>query len=480
MSKRIVSQILQKRSNLAKSLQPCYGNSNNNVHKVPSHLTAATRSSFSSLSKRSTILQTCNFNNNHGYYNNLLLTSFTNRFSTHEATKESEATAPEEAWIPEQFTRERPPSILTKTFPDSSYTTGQAWSIVQQNIGGGNQIRHSDFESICNSTQSQYPKDAKLLTRILVDLRKYNRFILTKDLASTCVNGMFRSLLPKGCGSIFDEKVKGYFKVQCGLAIGESFLEKDTGLYVALDTDDVNEKVLEPLYYGLKDLQQNLVDHQSDDVKASATIASENDDRDSEDQDDVEGGGERESSSSSSSRKEKYVKTANDLLSKSINLSKDVFDTLLRRASNPTRDMKKRAKRKYLRYSRCCNGPSPTTIDLLVKICLLEVHQRALNGGDLKTNLVQDESDGEEEEEETKIDGLAMAKLIVNNFEEREFLGSVRSDTHALIQEVENMLLKASEETAAGEAEPDEVESEENSEDENDGGKGGEANQEKK
>ncbi len=380
------------------------------------------------------------------------------RFSTNEAATKEQAqacsssssssidteTTSSQDWMPEQFTRDRPESILNTSFPDGNYTAGQAWFVVQNKIGGGHQIRHSDFVSICNATQSAYPKDAKLLSRILIDIKKKNRFILTQENAQICIDGMYRSLLPKGCDSIFDDGVKGYFKVQCGLKIGEAFLDKDTGLYVALDTDCVNEKVLEPLFYGLKDLQQNIADHLNDDdnVDTAVTTAAEA----TTSTDDNEEGGQTENDGNEESRNDKYLKTANDLLSKSITLSKDIFDTLLTRASNPTRYMKKRAKRKYLSYLRSSSGPSPATIDLVVKICLLEVHQRKLNGG-MKNG---ENDDGEEVGvEEGKIDGLSMAKSIVNVFEEKQYLGAALPDTHALIQETEEMLLvKVSEEAA--------------------------------
>merc|ERR1712232_463728 len=192
--------------------------------------------------------------------------------------------------------------------------------------------------------------------------------------------------------------------------------------------------VLEPLYYGIKDLQQNIMDHVDDnnDVKskqdeANAEDGDENNNNDDEDEE--------------VSKYDKHLKTANGLLSKSMNLSKEILDTLLTRASNPTKDMKKRAKRKYLRYLRCSSGPSPTTIDLLVKICLLEVHQRKFNG-DFDTNNSEDDDEGgegssDDGNDEEKMDGLAMAKAIVQEFEAKQYLGAALPDTHALIQDTE-------------------------------------------
>jgi hypothetical protein len=55
------------------------------------------------------------------------------------------------------------------------------------------------------------------------------------------------------------------------------------------------------------------------------------------------------------------------LVDDSSTVTKKVIDTLLMRASNPTQDMKKRQKRKYLKYLRCSGGPTPESIDLAVK-----------------------------------------------------------------------------------------------------------------
>ena len=395
--------------------------------------------------------------------------------STETASSSASGSATTEEWIPEQFTRDRSQSILITTFPDGNYTAGQAWYTVQKQIcqhETNQQIRHSDYVDICNSTQSQSPKDAKLIARILKDLKSYNKFILSKENARVGVEAMYRSLLPRGSTTIHDDNVKGYFKVQCGLLIGQSFVEKETGMYVALDTDCVNEFVLEPLYYGLKDLQQNLMDHVDDDndVKSEEEIvAHENDDANEANAEsgDESNDNDNEEEDEEVSKNDKYLQKANDLLSKSMNVSKQILDTLLTRASNPTRDMKKRAKRKYLTYLRCSSGPSPTTIDLLVKICLLEVHQRKFNG-DFDTNNSGNSNEDEggerssdDDNDEEKMDGLAMAKAIVQEFEAKQYLGVALPDTHALIQETEDMLMKASlvEETAAEEEERENAES---------------------
>ena len=348
-------------------------------------------------------------------------------------------------FIPQQFLRERPPSILQTTFSNNNnnnntYTLGQAWTTIQKHIAGGEQIRHSDFISLCQSSRYATYKDAKLLHIILQDLKRCNRFILTKENANEVVNGMYRSLMLKeekkekkedgengDDGERSDLKnVKGFYKVRCGLMIGESFVNQKTGLYVSLDTDIVQEKVLEPLLSGLMDLQQKIEERRES-----------NDDEQEE-------------------KNQRYRNQTNDLIIKSVKLSKDIFDTLLTRASVPTKDMKKRAKRKYLRYLRCSSGPTPSAIDLLVRICLLQIRYET-EFGDGTVFVGNDDTEGENKEEQ--LNGLSVAKSILDAFEEKQYLGKALDSTYTLIQEAEERLEAAS--TAAATVEEEEANGEE-------------------
>ena len=344
------------------------------------------------------------------------------------AAAATETPTPIEEGMPEQFTRDRPPSILSQTFQndETSFHTGQAWSVLNKHLAGGEQIRHEDFVSLCTAARAQHPKDAKLLIKILKDLKRCNRFILTKELAKLSVENMFRSLSSEG--NLNDTPI---FKARCGLVIGEAFANQNTGLYVSLDTDVLEERVLEPLYNGLLGLQEEL------DIMRSS-----NDDEE---------------------EYEKKEETAKELVTKGMNLSKQMFDTLLTRAAVPTKDMKKRAKRKYLRYSRCSSGPTPTAIDLMVRICLLQVRHEK-NYGDLGQVVGGDDDDDDddgnaEETQQESMNGISIAKSIIDAFEEKQFLGKASNDVQTWILEAEEMLNSPSEggeeETAETDAESD-------------------------
>merc|ERR1712127_436275 len=120
---------------------------------------------------------------------------------------------------------------------------------------------------------------------------------------------------------------------------------------------------------------------------------------------------------------------------------------LINRASNPTRSMKKRAKRKYLRELRCCEGPSPKTLDLAVRICV-------------STNNTQNDSSVTEV-------GIQTAKKLLQLYADRPFLGSAMEGTVTLVEEAEEkrlQFLKDMEE-AAKEEESDDDENSDGEED---------------
>lgn len=345
-------------------------------------------------------------------------TSSSNSNRTIEGMKNDNDDDTSTQFIPSQFTRERPPSILATHFPNEAhYTTGQAWSIISKHIAGGEQIRHSDFLSLCNSTKPQTPKEANLIARILKELKRCNRFILSKENADLSVDSMYRSSLPEG--GVDD--ATGFYKVRCGSLIGQSFVNTNTGLYVSLETDTLEKKALEPLYGGLMDIQHML-------------NTRKNDDHGDED-----------------GKNAMFREKTRELVMKAMNLSKEIFDTLVTRASTPTNNMKKRKKRKYLRYSKCSSGPTPSAIDLIVRICLVQVrHEKHF--GDIEASGSGSDGDGDEnnaannDDEEKKANGIDIAKSILKDFEEKPFLGKALDETYTLIQEAEEMLLESSSE----------------------------------
>lgn len=184
--------------------------------------------------------------------------------------------------------------------------------------------------------------------------------------ADAAIKGMSRSLLYMEDDGI--DATTPEFRIRAGVWVGKALVDEASGLYVAAQTDIVNEYVLKTLLSGLE-----------------------------------------HSSSSSSSN-----------VAEASQVAKDIVDMLLLRASNPTRNMKKRAKRKYLRYSQCSTGPNPQTIDYAVQICL------------------KDEEGG-----------LDKAREILDEYAQRPFLGAAMSETVALVEDKEAEVAAASAEAEA-------------------------------
>ncbi len=203
----------------------------------------------------------------------------------------------------------------------------------------------------------------------------------------------------------------GEFWIKAGIFLGNVFIDENSGLYVAAEAKVVHEMVLRTLYKGL------------------------------------------ESSSSSSSS----VDTA--LVAEAADVTKSIIDTLLLRASNPTRDMKKRKKRAYLKYLKDSSGPTPDIIHTAVQICLKQQQQQS------------EDDDGGEEETDMKKGlglGLSQAKDMLEMYADRPYLGSAMEETWSLVTAAEEAL------AAAGNANADEDEDESDTEEEEEGGHGGE------
>jgi hypothetical protein len=172
------------------------------------------------------------------------------------------------------------------------------------------------------------------------------------------------------------------FLVKAGIFVGEIFVEEDAGLYVAAEAKVVNDVVLKTLLEGVESLQVDPVDDRSVD-------------------DDGEGEGKGEEDEQESP------------LAAAANVAKNVIDALILRASNPTKDMKKRAKRQYLKYLRDSSGPTPEMMDVAVKICLK--HENAEQG-------------------------LNLAEGILEAYAERPYLGAAMEETKNLVKGVKEQL----------------------------------------
>ena len=248
-------------------------------------------------------------------------------------------------------------------------------------------MRLGDFISLCNASRPMKPKDAKVIRTALLDLKRCNDFYISADGAHAAIDGMMRSLSSdSGLDSTLPE-----YKLKAGIYVARVFGMEDARLYVAAHTKVLNENLLKVLLSGV----ENYSVSGSADVDVDVDV-------------DVEEG-DGESSEKSES-----------LLAQAAAVAKNTVDILLTRASNPTKDMKKRKKREYLKYLKCSSGPTPETIDLAVRICLKH-----------------------DEENE----GIVMANAVLGAYKECPHLGSAEADTLALVQHAEARVeaLKAAE-----------------------------------
>lgn len=233
------------------------------------------------------------------------------------------------------ITPARPPSALEQANL-VEVTPGHAIYVLQRyasEANGYKLIRQSDFVRLCESSRPGKMKDAKVIATALKEFKRCNRFVLQMVGSRAAVEGMLLSMTPTW-------KVQdGKPRVRAALFVAEQILDETTGLYFAVETVTV-DKVLEELYKGLLEMQDNR-------IKVSF----------GKDVDAIEEGDE-------SSTDMKLVKDA-------LRLTEGILKLLIKRKSRPEWDMKKRAKRQYLKRLQIGGGPYRTTLQLATKISLL-------------------------------------------------------------------------------------------------------------
>lgn len=260
-------------------------------------------------------------------------------------------------------TYKRSPSVLTQL--PSDFTPEQAWKLLKNHLAGNRQVRLDDLVSICRASRPHTMEDAKIIRKALFELNRFNHLMITIDAAKDAVEGMMRSAMGQ------DTDRTAEFHLRAGTFVGNIFVKEEYGLYVAVETEVLNEHILQVLLDGIQQYNNERLNEEE--------------------------------------QSDKMEKLVND----SANVAKKVIDTLLTRASNPTKDMKKRKKRKYLKYLRCSAGPTPESIDLAVRICLSHCNPEQ---------------------------GVAMAREILDAYEERPFLGTAKVETSGLVQEYETRM----------------------------------------
>ena len=238
---------------------------------------------------------------------------------------------------------ERAPSFLEQTELKEN-TPGHALNALQKHAakGSGHFIRQSDFITLCNYARPGHLSDAKVIATALREFKCNNRFVLQLEGSEAAVNGMLRAMKPTW-------KVQdGRPDVRAALFILEQILDgENSGLFYTIERDQV-DNLFDLLHNGLLEMQQNGFK-----VKI-------------EEKEEEEGEGEANSENevAESSEEEKMSKDA-------LRLTEGVFKLLIKRRSRPEWDMKKRAKRKYLKRLQVGGGPSQHTLCLATQISIL-------------------------------------------------------------------------------------------------------------
>jgi len=237
---------------------------------------------------------------------------------------------------------ERAPSFLERTELREN-TPGHALNALQKHAakGSGNLIRQSDFIKLCNYARPGHLSDAKIIATALREFKCNNRFVLQLEGSEAAVNGMLLAMKPTW-------KVQdGRPDVKAALFILEQILDgENSGLYYTIERDQV-DNLFDLLHNGLLEMQQNGFK-----VRIEEKV------------EEGEGEANSENDVAESSEEEKLSKDA-------LRLTEGVFKLLIKRRSRPEWDMKKRAKRKYLKRLQVGGGPSQHTLYLATQISTL-------------------------------------------------------------------------------------------------------------
>ena len=252
--------------------------------------------------------------------------------------------------------KEWTPSVL-ESLPEN-YSSSDAWDLLSKALEGNKQCRHADFSSVCKAAQPGSLDDVEAIRTALHQLKRYHHFKLSLGLAQDAMEGISRG--------ITDEKKSAQETIDSLAHFGSIFATPRYGLWVSADVSAVEKFILEPMLQALERLEEEGTVEASDDE----------------------------------------TKRPEDVAMHSV---KEVYNMLYFRGSAPTNDMKKRKKRRYLKYRVNCSGPSPDTLDTVIKIVLKAENPHAVRVG----------------------------YGIVEKFTKRKWFGAVLPSTLAHLEEVE-------------------------------------------
>jgi len=238
---------------------------------------------------------------------------------------------------------QRPASSALEQANLEEVTPGHCIFVLQKHAANGAaMIRQSDFVTLCESARPGKKKDAKVIATALKEFKQYSRFILQMAGCRAAVEGMLRGMTPTW--KIQDGKPR----VQAAVFVAEQILDEKTGMYFAVETVMV-DKVLEELQKGLFEMEENGLNLR---VENNAG-------------EDAAEAGEGEESST------KELSADDKILSDALRVTGELVRFLVKRKSRPHLDMKKRARRVYLKKLQISGGPYASTMQLATHISIL-------------------------------------------------------------------------------------------------------------
>ena len=235
---------------------------------------------------------------------------------------------------------------------------GRALHVLHKHTARGRaKVRQEDFVRLCASSREGKQKDAKLIATALREFKRNNDFVLQTTGARAALEGMLRSMIPTW-------KVQdGRPKVRAATFVAQQILDERTGLYFAVEPAMV-DRVLIQLHDGLVEMAKHGfdLDVRDGDVAEAGDEGEEGEDGvdDAEDAA-VEGGG---------------GSGGEPLAREALAAAEGLTGLLVRRKTRPERDLKKRARRQYLKLLQVGSGPTRGTLSLAARIATM------LGGGD--------------------------------------------------------------------------------------------------
>jgi len=319
---------------------------------------------------------------NHGYFFKSLSTS------PHIQTEDTTASSSSHT-VSSTSTQPSPVKVLPSILTDPNVTSGKIWYHLQrEKIGPQKDISVSEWTTFVSVSKPNTPSEARLLRTALLDLNRCcKNFKITRTMAKDVFMSMIRSSMPDDNDDVDVSGIQ-YHKQQLetGIFVGNVFLDKRTRLYMSLETQVLNQYLLEPLWKTIQQIQTLQQQENQQDINGVSL------------EHDIEG-----------------------LYTSLLPVITGMMDVLYERCSKPMRQMKKRAARLYKRKLSCTQGPTPETIDLAIR---------------LYVEMYKQKKEEAEVTETTKLaTALTTAQQMMHELEKRKWLGIPLDSTKQYLSE---------------------------------------------